>query len=198
MKGTRGPDTFAGCIKVYPTPESLEAKVDEYFDWCFVRKYNSKLGREVAVEVHPPTLSGLARYLGFTSRGTLLNYKNDANPLFEDILSEARLRIEEYLESRLVTIKGNPAGIIFALKNNARWEEQTKTQLMGANNEPLVFGWASDAKDVLETSASTVNNALETSTADSGRMIAAGSAVGAADSSAAQAPVEVQVKDGAG
>lgn len=160
---------FGGGIAVmYPTPDSLHAKVEEYFDWCYEKKYDAKSGRQVVKVINPPTMAGLARYLGFANRSQLVNYKNNSNQLYEDIINEAKLRIEEYLETKLVNGRGNPAGVIFALKNNARWEEKNTTQLTGTSDTPMVFGWASNAADVIDVGKeedkaieAPVKNALE-------------------------------------
>lgn len=128
-----------GTICYYATPDALQDKINEYFDWCFV--YEEKYGRRVPKMVVPPTFSGLARYLGFGSRAALLNYADKENPQYEDIINEAKLRIEEFCETKLMTTKGNPIGMMFVLKNNANWEETTKQQLTGEDNKPLVFMW---------------------------------------------------------
>ena len=63
----------AGTISIYSTPQSLAAKVAEYFDSCFIMKYNAKAGMDMPYEIKTPTYSGLARYLGFRSRRDLIN-----------------------------------------------------------------------------------------------------------------------------
>lgn len=139
-------------INIYSTPDSMRQKVDEYFDMCFAMRYNKSIGRDVPYVVVPPSYSGLARYLGFKSRQQLLNYANDRDEAFADVVADARLRIEEYLEGALVNSKA-PTGIMFSLKNNAGWEDKTKQTITGEDDKPLVFGWATDAKDVIEISA---------------------------------------------
>lgn len=136
-----------GIINIYPTPESLQNKVDEYFDYCFVME--NKYGRLVPKVVVPPTFSGLARYLGFNTRRALLDYaSNSSNELFCDVLDDAKLRIEDFYEGRLVMSKGPSTGIQFALKNNCNWEEANKTQLTGADgNSPVVFTWGIEEKN---------------------------------------------------
>lgn len=147
-----------GTIHTYPTPESLENKINEYFELCFAVEYNHKLKRHIIKEVQTPTFAGMARYLGFSTRQQLLNYKNETNPLYEEVLSNARLRLEEYLEQRLINCKGNPSGLMFALKNNAQWEETSRQQITGADDRPLVFTWANDSHDVM--SDPTINRQL--------------------------------------
>ena len=144
----------SGVICIYPTPDSLAAKVDEYFDSCFIMKHNPKLGVDMPFEIKTPTFSGLARYLGFGSRGALLSYCNDKDERFEDVINDAKLRLEEYYETKLIHSK-NPTGLIFALKNNADWEDVSKKQIAGDNNTPLVFTWSSENQvgDVLTIDA---------------------------------------------
>ncbi len=134
---------YGGALSLYDTPQQLEDKVNEYFD--FLDQYNE--GRR---KKKPPTMVGLARYLGFTSRSQLVNYKNKENPLFEDIIAIARMRIEEFYEEELITTKGNASGLIFALKNNAKWEDATKQTITGDTDQPLVFTWDAMARDVLD------------------------------------------------
>lgn len=145
-----------GIINIYPTPQSLQNKVDEYFDYCFVME--NKFGRLVPKVVVPPTFSGLARYLGFSTRRALLDYAaNNGNEQFCDVLDDAKLRIEDFYEGRLVMSKGPSTGIQFALKNNCNWEEANKTQLTGADgNSPVVFTWGIEEKAISAEDAEVV------------------------------------------
>jgi len=136
-----------GCVAIYPTPQSLEDKINEYFDFLDSENEHRRGKKK------PPTMTGLARYLGFTSRSQFVNYKNKENPLFEDIIAQARMRIEEFYEEELITTKGNASGLIFALKNNARWEDNIKQTITGDSDQPLVFTWDPMAKDVLDESS---------------------------------------------
>lgn len=136
-------------ITVYPTPKNLQDKVEEYFETCFVMKYDSKIGMDRPYELHPPTYSGLARYLGFNSRWQLLRYCNENDERYTDIIKNACLRLEDYLEGKLVYSKA-PAGIMFALKNNAGWEDKSKQQITGNDDKPLVFAWSDRAGDVID------------------------------------------------
>lgn len=143
-------------VSIYPTPDSLQAKVDEYFDWCLKVTHDPKTGFDKVHENHTPTFAGLARYLGFTTRAQLLNYADDRDERYTYVVKGACLRLEEYLEGKLVYAKA-PAGIMFSLKNNAGWEETSKRQLTGADDKPLVIGWSSNAGDVIDASASVVS-----------------------------------------
>lgn len=132
-------------VALYETPQSLEDKVEEYFQWIALQRKGNK--------PKPPTMTGLARYLGFTSRSQFVNYRDKDNPLYEDIIAQARMRIEEYYEEELITTKGNAAGLIFALKNNARWEDNIKQTITGDSDQPLVFTWDPLAKDVIDNNS---------------------------------------------
>lgn len=134
-----------GCIAAYPTPQSLQQKVDEYFEW--LAAYNAD---KPPTKQKPPTMTGLARYLGFTTRTQFINYKNDENPLFEDVINYAKMQIEEFYEEKLIMCKGPSTGLQFALKNNCGWDDKTKTQITGDNDKPLVFMWDDNAKDVID------------------------------------------------
>lgn len=140
---------FKGVITAYPTPESLEAKVREYFDWCFIRKYDKNLGREVERVFKAPTMAGLARYLGFTSVQQLQRYQEDPNELYGEILAGAKLRIQQFLEEELTMRKGSTDGLKFLAKNHFGMADQVQTQLLGEDGGPVVFGWAKHSPDVL-------------------------------------------------
>ena len=142
-------------ITIYPTPDDLQAKVDEYFDWCLVEVIDKRTGFSKTYEKHTPTFSGLARYLGFTSRTQLLNYQ-DRDERYTNVIKVALLRLEEYLEGKLVYSKA-PAGIALSLKNNAGWEEKSTRQISGVDDKPLIIGWSNNSTDVIDASASAVS-----------------------------------------
>lgn len=146
-------------VTIYPTPQSLADKINEYFDYCFVMRMDKSLGIERPYELHTPTYSGLARYLGFSTRSELLGYCNK-DERYTEVVKRGCLRLEDYLEGKLVYSKA-PTGIMFALKNNAGWEEKTKQQLMGSDEQPLVFGWSDNAKDVIDATAMAVKPAVK-------------------------------------
>ena len=133
-------------ISIYNTPESMQDKCDEYFETCF-RVKRDRDGDPYIKVIKPPTYTGLARYLGFSSRSQMLNYKND-DARFDGVVQRAMMVIEEYVEGKLQDSKA-PNGLMFILKNNAEWEEKTKRELSTENDKPLVFGWATG--DTVET-----------------------------------------------
>ena len=150
-------------ITMYPTPQSLKNKVDEYFESCFRKrtKFTERVRRDGGdlelVEIRTPTFSGLARYLGFQSRTQMLEYTNKRDEAYNAVLADAKLRLEDYLEAKLIYSRA-PAGIMFALKNNAGWEEKSTRQLTSSDGQPLVFGWAEKAADVIDVSATPVED----------------------------------------
>src|SRR5690349_17735226 len=67
-----------------------------------------------------PTMTGLALSLGFRSRRSLLNYEKEPGYEFAfEVITYAKMKIEEFLEERLLDHRNtNIAGLIFNLKNN--------------------------------------------------------------------------------
>ncbi len=76
----------------------------------------NKNGSPVIVGAHPPTVTGLALWLGFKSRQSLLNYQHRSEK-FNDILTAAKSKCEEYAERRLFDRDG-VSGAKFSLANN--------------------------------------------------------------------------------
>ena len=91
----------------YKTIEELQITIDEYFKACeseILKDEDSqpifnKFGQPVIINQKPPTVTGLALALGFTSRQVLLNYQ--AKKQFVDTVTHAKSRYEDYAESRL-------------------------------------------------------------------------------------------------
>ncbi len=94
----------------YKTPEELETAIDKYF----------------LDNLEAPTISGLAHYLGFTSRQSIYDYKE--NQKFSYIIKRAVLNIESKHESNLYT--HGSAGSIFWLKNRG-WTDKQITEHTG-------------------------------------------------------------------
>lgn len=104
-------DRSLGRPKKIESVEELQACVNGYF-------------KEIEESEKPPTMSGLARHCGFKSRSSLLKYRNDEDVRYQEILDEAKLRVEEYSEERLHTAR-NASGAIFSLKNiGDGWEDR--------------------------------------------------------------------------
>ena len=112
----------------YKTVRALEEAVEAYFEDCRGEIVNDKdgnpllyKGRPVRDGAHPPTVTGLAYFLGFKSRQALLNYQG--RKTFHDTITRAKMRIETYTEERLFD-QGGVNGAKFSLINNFKgWDE---------------------------------------------------------------------------
>jgi hypothetical protein len=109
----------------YETPEEMQAVIDRYFE-----------------STNKPTVTGLALYLGFEDRHSLLYYETD-KPEFLTTIKKAKSKIAQYLEEQLYR-QSTVTGIIFSLKNNFGWKDQQEyTHLTEENGEskPIGFVW---------------------------------------------------------
>ena len=118
-----------GCPPKYKTKEEMQEVIDQYFKDCEGRPYimddgtplKDKFGELVLFDQHPPTVTGLALALGFTSRQALLNYQ--AKKDFVDTVTRAKTKCEEYAERRLYDRDG-AKGAEFSLKYNFKWAQE--------------------------------------------------------------------------
>lgn len=114
--------------KIYDTPKKMQKAIDKYFDDCQGKPLlddngdvlTDKKGNPILIGARAPTITGLALALGFNSRQALLNYQ--ARPEFNDTITRAKTRCEEYAESRLYDRDG-ARGAEFSLKYNFKWED---------------------------------------------------------------------------
>lgn len=104
-------ETSTGRPPIIETPEQLERLGNEYFAQCEAK------GKQ-------PTTSGLAFYLGFCSRQSLWDYKQDER--FSYSVKKLIIRIEDHHESRLDDAAC--AGSIFWLKNH-QWSDRQELAL---------------------------------------------------------------------
>lgn len=110
----------------YKTVAELESAIEAYFEDCKGKPFLDsdgmpvldKYGHSVILGEHPPTVTGLALALGFTSRQALLNYQGKKQ--FFDTITRAKARCEEYAERRLYDRDG-ARGAQFSLEHNFRW-----------------------------------------------------------------------------
>lgn len=116
----------------YKSKEEIEEKIDAYFKQCEgeVLKDNNgntvfnKFGNPVIINQHPPTVTGLALALGFSTRLSLLNYQGKKE--FMNTITRAKARVEAYAEERLFDRDGS-SGAQFSLRNNFKgWTEKTE------------------------------------------------------------------------
>lgn len=118
----------------YKTAEELQKAIDAYFLACegeLLRDDDgnpvlNKWGAPVMVGQKPPTVTGLALALGFTSRQALLNYQG--RKAFVDTVMRAKSRCEAYAEERLYDRDG-AMGAKFSLINNFKgWRDKPEGQ----------------------------------------------------------------------
>jgi hypothetical protein len=124
----------------FPTPEILNKKIREYFVSCWSQKLDmfgnpifkkdangKKTDQPVLTQHRPYTITGLALALG-TSREVLLNYKERDE--YTDSIKKALETCHNFAEEQLYVGK-NPAGVIFNLKNNYKWKDESKIETDG-------------------------------------------------------------------
>ncbi len=134
------------------TPETLKRAVNRYFasitrtvtvkESVPTGRYDAKghaifemvpvlnsLGKETRVTeyIEPPTIGGLAEFLGI-HRSTWDNYcDNEKNPEFFDTTTCVRGRIHAYLERESLTRAGKDLkGVLFNLENNYNYCERVE------------------------------------------------------------------------
>ncbi|WP_243007200.1 DNA-packaging protein [Blautia obeum] len=128
----------------YTSVEEIESKIEQYFEDCKGypltdekgKQIFNKFGSPIFIDVHPPTVTGLALALGFTSRQALLNYQ--AKPAFVDTITRAKARVEQYAEERLFDRDGSN-GAQFSLRNNFKgWDADKKNDDSGDGKITIV------------------------------------------------------------
>ena len=108
----------------------MSEAIERYFKDCEGHTLTDKNGNTVydkhgnpVIVAHPPTVTGLALALGFKTRQSLLNYQARTKA-FNDIITVAKSRCEEYAESRLHD-RDRVNGAKFSLMNNFKgWREK--------------------------------------------------------------------------
>lgn len=119
----------------YKSKEEIEEKINAYFEKCKgeILKNDDgepvldKKGKPVVVNCRPPTVTGLALALGFTTRTSLLNYQGKRE--FMDTITRAKSMIEAYTEERLFDKDGSN-GAQFSLRNNFKgWNDRQPSEL---------------------------------------------------------------------
>jgi len=104
----------------YETPEELQEAIDNYFEFGAHKKQHiTQLGN--IVEIPTYTICGLALYLGFSTRKSLVDYSEKIE--FVSIIKKAMSKIEMMYEENLQG--SNCTGSIFALKNMG-WHDKTE------------------------------------------------------------------------
>jgi len=120
----------------YTDAKVLEDKIIEYFETqCMDEVRVDSKGKAIkdkngnpVIKYNPPTVSGLALYLGFADRQSIYDYKNleDARSC---TIKKAITQIESYAEKQLFV--GQTGGAAFWLKNHG-WRDKQEID-MNAN-----------------------------------------------------------------
>lgn len=114
----------------YKSVEEIEQKIEAYFKSCEGEPLKDrdgtvltdKYGAPIIVGRKPPTITGLALALGFSTRQSLLNYQGKKE--FVDTITRAKSFVEKYAEERLFDREG-VQGAKFSLVNNFKgWAEK--------------------------------------------------------------------------
>lgn len=120
----------------FTNADDVQKRIDEYFEYADTKD-------------KPYTMSGLALYLD-VDRTTLVNYggegigreynysKIDPEELKKIIKSiqRAKKTVQNYAEENLYRKQGQVNGVIFALKNNHSWKEQTEVTTVAKEEGP--------------------------------------------------------------
>ena len=135
-----------GCKPKYKNAAELSEAVDKFFEDCkghIITDSNGviitdKNGVPVIIGAHPPTVTGLALALGFKTRQSLLDYQARSDK-FNDIITVAKSRCEEYAERRLYDRDG-VNGAKFSLTNNFKgWREKSESVPEAEAEKPLLY-----------------------------------------------------------
>jgi hypothetical protein len=129
----------AGAPPKYKSVKEMQSIIDKYFKDCEGYPLTdaegeiklNKYDQPIILGQKPPTVTGLALALGFTSRQTLLNYADKKE--FVDTITRAKMKIEEYAESRLFD-KDGVNGSKFTLINNFKgWRDKQEQEVTATN-----------------------------------------------------------------
>lgn len=120
----------AGRPATYTTKEELQTEIDRYFE--------ETPNDEIAI-------TGLALFLGFNSRQTLINYNEREE--FVDTIKKAKMRVELAYEKRLIA-RGN-GWDVFALKN-FDWTDKQEIDQRNLNIETTPTELASMTDEQLQ------------------------------------------------
>lgn len=121
---------LVGRPPMYKSKEEIQEKIDKYFEECEGKVLEdkdgnpilNKYGGVIIMGSKPPTVTGLALALGFSTRQSLLNYQ--AQDEFLDTITRAKSRVEQYAEERLFDRDGSH-GAQFSLRNNFKgWKSK--------------------------------------------------------------------------
>lgn len=145
----------------FTDPAEMQKLIDAYFSDCKgypltvkgedgePRQVYDKYGLPIIIDAHPPTITGLALALGFKSRQALINYQVKDKG-FDDTLTRAKSRVEEYAEERLFD-KDGANGAKFSLANNFKgWAEKSEIDVGNKGGKAFRVATEQDAQKALE------------------------------------------------
>ena len=144
MSGGENVGKQVGRPPIYKTGNEIEEKIDAYFKECegeILKDDNgktvlNKFGNPVVINRKPPTVTGLALALGFTSRLDLLRYQGKEE--FCNTITRAKRMVEQYAEERLFDRDGSN-GAQFSLRNNFKgWDADKKNDDSGDGKITIV------------------------------------------------------------
>lgn len=130
-KTTKKTALVQGRPAFFDTPEQLQKAIDAYFETCkpTLLQVNGKpvldKSGQPMIDVNPPTVSGLADFLGFASRQSVYDYAEKKE--FAYTIKKAITRIEIFAERQLFS-NAKPTGAIFWLKNHGWKAEEIREQ----------------------------------------------------------------------
>jgi hypothetical protein len=137
----------------YISAADMQVAIDEYFNAHQPKLKKDQDGIPVTTakgspvyDMNPPTISGLALFLGFVNRQSLYDYEN-RNDEFSDTVKKARTRCENFIETGGITGEVPAPMAIFALKNYG-WSDKQEFEHTGKDGSPLFNDDA--AKAVME------------------------------------------------
>lgn len=117
----------------YSSAVEMQQIIDAYFEDCAGTLLTDKRGQPVLdrrgypviVGNRPPTVTGLAAALGFRTRKSLCDYRRKGD--FAQVITTARLRVENYAEMRLFDADG-ARGAMFTLGVNFGWGKENRNK----------------------------------------------------------------------
>lgn len=121
---------------IYKTAEELQLQINAYFESLvpepIKRIVEDEDGEEKEIEEQgfptPPTITGLALFLGFCDKKSLYDYRKKEE--FGYLIKRALMVVENHYEMTL-NYK-SPTGAIFALKN-MDWHDKSEVEVTNIN-----------------------------------------------------------------
>lgn len=118
---------------LFTTNKELEIKISEYFELLKGEFHFEADSEDESKDIkvwdkapEPPSITGMALFLGFESRQSLYDYEK--NDVFSYTIKRARLTIEVFYEQNL--LGRGVTGAIFALKNFG-WKDRQELDHSG-------------------------------------------------------------------